>query len=61
MSEEKMEKYRLYKLLDFYEDELSMWELVKKKAVDMGRSAVVYKFNIDRIEKKIAHVKELIE
>lgn len=56
MSEEK-----LIRLLDFYEDELSMWELVKKKAIDMGRSAVVYKFNIDRIEKKIAHVKELIE
>ena len=56
MSEEK-----LIRLLDFYEDELSMWELVKKKAIDMGRSAVVYKFNIDRLEKKIAHVKEVME
>ena len=51
---------KLEKLLEFYTDELSMWELSKKKALELNQSAIVYEFNIDRYEQKVNHIKELI-
>ena len=54
-------KEKIIKLKDFYTDELSMWELAKDKALKLGRSPVLYDFNIDRLATKIRHIQGLLD
>ena len=56
-----IKKEQIIKLLDFYTDELQMWELVKEKARKLGRSAILYDFNIDRLASKIRHIQTLLD
>lgn len=56
-----IKKEQIIKLLDFYTDELQMWELVKDKARKLGRSPVLYDFNIDRLASKIRHIQSLLD
>ena len=56
-----IKKEQIIKLLDFYTDELQMWELVKEKALKLGRSPVLYDFNIDRLATKIRHIQGLLD
>ena len=54
-------KEKIIKLKDFYTDELSMWELAKDKALKLGRLPVLYDFNIDRLIRKLIHIRRLLD
>ena len=51
---------KMEKLLDHYETELELWKISKKKARSLGQPLPVQNFNIERIEERIAEIKEVI-